>query len=131
MLHKCDKNVKIKTCYDKDKVSFEIPEYTADVDGTGVMRLLEIIRSLPTKKFWKLKKKLNFIKQEPANYMEKYWKRLKMKTLHLIQYHQICCRKIIRILYGKMGRITEKVIIYLQLMVYYLITKVHEEVKIF
>ena len=30
------------------KVSFEIPEYTANVDGTGVMRLLEIIRSLPT-----------------------------------------------------------------------------------
>ena len=29
------------------KISFEIPEYTADVDGTGVMRLLEIIRTLP------------------------------------------------------------------------------------
>ncbi len=31
------------------KVSFEIPEYTVNVDGTGVMRLLEIIRSLPIK----------------------------------------------------------------------------------
>jgi len=29
------------------KISFEIPEYTADVDGVGVMRLLEIIRTLP------------------------------------------------------------------------------------
>lgn len=29
------------------KISFEIPEYTADVDGTGTMRLLEIIRTLP------------------------------------------------------------------------------------
>lgn len=28
-------------------ISFEIPEYTADVDGVGVLRLLEIIRSLP------------------------------------------------------------------------------------
>jgi len=28
-------------------VSFEIPEYTSDVDGMGVMRLLEIIRTLP------------------------------------------------------------------------------------
>ena len=27
------------------KVSFEIPEYTADADGTGVLRLLEAIRS--------------------------------------------------------------------------------------
>jgi GDPmannose 4,6-dehydratase len=29
------------------KISFEIPEYTADIDGIGVMRLLEIIRTLP------------------------------------------------------------------------------------
>ena len=29
------------------KVSFEISEYTADVDGVGTMRLLEIIRTLP------------------------------------------------------------------------------------
>ena len=29
------------------KVSFEIPEYTSNVDGTGVMRLLEIIRCFP------------------------------------------------------------------------------------
>ena len=28
------------------KISFEIPEYTADIDGIGVMRLLEIIRTL-------------------------------------------------------------------------------------
>ncbi len=28
-------------------ISFEIPEYTADVDGTGTLRLLEIIRTLP------------------------------------------------------------------------------------
>lgn len=29
------------------KISFEIPEYTSNVDGIGVMRLLEIIRTLP------------------------------------------------------------------------------------
>tara|TARA_B100000674_G_scaffold433235_1_gene391514 strand:- start:156 stop:1184 length:1029 start_codon:yes stop_codon:yes gene_type:complete len=28
-------------------ISFEIPEYTSDVDGIGVMRLLEILRTLP------------------------------------------------------------------------------------
>ena len=29
------------------KISFEIPEYTSDIDAIGVMRLLEIIRTLP------------------------------------------------------------------------------------
>jgi len=29
------------------QVSFEIPEYTTDVDGLGVLRLLDIIRNLP------------------------------------------------------------------------------------
>jgi len=29
------------------QISFEIPEYTSDIDGIGVMRLLEIIRTLP------------------------------------------------------------------------------------
>ena len=38
------------------KISFEIPEYTADIDGIGVMRLLEIIRSLPTE----IKNKIKF-----------------------------------------------------------------------
>jgi GDPmannose 4,6-dehydratase len=28
------------------QISFEIPEYTADIDGIGTMRLLEIIRTL-------------------------------------------------------------------------------------
>tara|TARA_R110001592_G_scaffold27387_7_gene101391 strand:+ start:554 stop:1579 length:1026 start_codon:yes stop_codon:yes gene_type:complete len=37
------------------KISFEIPEYTADIDGIGVMRLLEIIRSLPIKIQQKIK----------------------------------------------------------------------------
>ena len=29
------------------KISFEIPEYTADVDGVSVIKLLEIIRTFP------------------------------------------------------------------------------------
>mgnify|MGYP001185183948 CR=1 FL=1 len=36
-------------------ISFEIPEYTSDVDGIGVMRLLEIIRTLPDKQRNKIK----------------------------------------------------------------------------
>jgi len=38
------------------KVSFEIPEYTADVDGIGTMRLLEIIRTLD----FNIRKKVRF-----------------------------------------------------------------------
>uniref|UniRef100_A0A6C0LWV7 GDP-mannose 4,6-dehydratase n=1 Tax=viral metagenome TaxID=1070528 RepID=A0A6C0LWV7_9ZZZZ len=37
-------------------ISFEIPEYTCDVDGIGVMRLLEIIRTLPDR----IKEKVKF-----------------------------------------------------------------------
>lgn len=36
-------------------ISFEIPEYTSDVDGIGVMRLLEIIRTLPEEQKNKVK----------------------------------------------------------------------------
>ena len=37
-------------------ISFEIPEYTCDVDGVGVMRLLEIVRTLPDR----IKEKVKF-----------------------------------------------------------------------
>ena len=39
------------------RVSFEVPEYSADVNAIGTLRILEAIRSL------NLEKKLNFIKQ--------------------------------------------------------------------
>ena len=38
------------------KISFEIPEYTANVDGIGVLRILEIVHSLPNK----IKNKIKF-----------------------------------------------------------------------
>ena len=44
-------------------VSFESPEYTADVDGLGTLRLLEGIRILG------LERKLNFIKHRPLSFM--------------------------------------------------------------
>ena len=37
------------------KVSFEIPEYTADVDGIGVLKLLEIVKMLHSKYPGKIK----------------------------------------------------------------------------
>ena len=44
--------------------SFEIPEYTSNVDALGTLRILEAIRNL------KLKKKLNFTKHQPQKYLE-------------------------------------------------------------
>ena len=38
------------------KISFEIPEYTGEVDGMGVMKLLEIIRTVPDD----IRKKIKF-----------------------------------------------------------------------
>ena len=45
-------------------VSFEEPEYTANSDALGTLRILEAIRIL------KLEKKLNIIKLQLLNYME-------------------------------------------------------------
>jgi GDP-D-mannose dehydratase len=61
------------------KVSFEIPEYTANSDALGVLRLLEAIKAN------KSKKKSNYIKHLLVNSMEKYKKFLKMKELLFIQ----------------------------------------------
>ena len=54
-------------------VSFEVPEYTANADALGALRILEAI------KFHRLKKKQNFIKLEHLKCMAKFRKHLKMK----------------------------------------------------
>ena len=59
-------------------VSFEVPEYTANADALGALRILEAI------KFHKLEKKQNFIKLVPQKCMGKFKKFLKMKKLIFI-----------------------------------------------
>ena len=61
------------------RVSFDIPEYTSNVNGLGALRILEIIKR------FKNKKKLNFTKLQLLNYMEDLKKNLKMKTQDFIQ----------------------------------------------
>ncbi len=60
-------------------VSFESPEYTADVDAMGTLRLLEAIR------FLGLEKKPNFIKLQLLNCMAWYRKFHKKKLHHFIR----------------------------------------------
>ena len=64
------------------KVSFEIPEYTANVDGTGVMRLLEIIRSLPIE----IQKKIKFYQ---AGTSEMYGKVLETPQNELTPFNPV------------------------------------------
>ena len=54
-------------------VSFEVPEYTANADALGALRILEAI------KFHKLEKKQNFIRQVLLKCMGKFKLYLKMK----------------------------------------------------
>ena len=59
-------------------VSFEVPEYTGNVDGLGTLRILDVIKSLG-------KKKLNFIKLELQKCLEVHKKVTRMKKLLLIK----------------------------------------------
>ena len=59
------------------KTSFEIPEYTANVNALGTLRILEFIRSMGSKR------KLNFIKHQLQKYLV-ILKYLKMKKQSLI-----------------------------------------------
>ena len=62
-------------------VSFESPEYTANVDAIGTLRLLEAIR------FLGLQDKQNSIRLQHLNYMVRLRKPLRVKLLHFTQDH--------------------------------------------
>ena len=60
-------------------VSFESPEYTANVDGIGTLRILEAVRILG------LEKRLAFIKPRPQNSLGSRKRLLKKKRLRFIR----------------------------------------------
>lgn len=65
------------------QVSFELPEYTANVDGLGALHILEAIRTLG------LSKKQNSIKHQPVSFMAWFKKFHKKKLHHFIRDHHI------------------------------------------
>ena len=73
-------------------VSFEEPEYTANSDGLGVLRLLEAIRIL------NLKTKRNFIKLVLQSYMVWFKRHLKVKKLLFILKKSLCSSKVVCLL---------------------------------
>jgi len=60
------------------KVSFDTPEYTANADGLGMLRILEAVRLLG------LVEKQEFIRRQHLNYMVMYRKFRKLKKHHFI-----------------------------------------------
>lgn len=67
------------------KVSFDIPEYTANADGIGTLRILEAVRLL------NLVKKLGYIRLQHPNFMVWCKRYLKKKQLHFIRESICCC----------------------------------------
>ena len=96
-------------------VSFEVPEYTANVDGLGTLRILDAILSLG------LKKKLGFIKQELQKCLV-ILNHHRVKILTFIQ--EVRMQQLNYMLIG-LQLIIEKRIIFLLVTEFYLIMRVH------
>ena len=96
------------------KVSFETPEYTANADGLGVLRILEAIRRFK-------KKKLSFIKHQLQKCLE--------VAAHRNQRKQTLYLKVLMVQQNYMAigsqKYIEKVIISLRAVEYYLTTSLH------
>ena len=69
------------------RVSFDVPEYVADADGIGTLRLLEAIRILG------LEKRPVFTKPLLQNCMEKCKRCLKRRKHHFIHAHPMQWQK--------------------------------------
>ena len=74
------------------KVSFDTPEYTANADGIGTLRILEAIRILEPGRI-----KPDFTRLPQVNYMDWYRKSRNRKNSFLSQ-KSLCCGKIICLL---------------------------------
>ena len=60
-------------------VSFEMPEYTTDVNSLGTLRILDAIKNLG------LEKKQNFTKHQLLNYLVKFNKKNSLRIQNFTQ----------------------------------------------
>ena len=98
-------------------VSFQVPEYTGNVDGLGTLRILEVVKSLRKKK-----KKLNSTKQEHLKCLVEHKKNHKMKKQTLNQKAHMLQQNFMHI---GLLKFIEKHTEFLLQMEYFLIMKVH------
>ena len=68
------------------KVSFDLPEYVADTDGIGTLRILEAIRLLG------MERKVKIYQASTQNFMVKFSRFHKTKIRHSIQGHLMVLR---------------------------------------
>ena len=102
-------------------VSFETPEYTANCDALGILRILEAVKIL------NLTQKPKYTKLAQANYMALYRNRLRERQLLFIQE---VLTQLLNYMHIGLLLTIEKLIIFLLAMESFLIMKVQEEVKL-
>ena len=102
------------------KVSFDVPEYTANIDGIGTLRLLESIRTSG------YSDKIRFYQASTSELYGKVREIPQSETTPFYPRSPYACAKLL--LTGLLST-TEKHIIYTRVMEFYLIMRVPEEEK--
>ena len=101
-------------------VSFEIPEYTSDVNALGTLRILEAIRLL------NMSKKIKFYQASTSELYGNTKKFLKMKKQNFILDHHMLYLNYLVI---GLLKIIEKLMVFTRVMEFYLIMSLLEEEK--
>jgi hypothetical protein len=106
------------------KVSFDSPEYVANVDGIGTLRILEAVRILRLEKKTPIRLLLRSCMV--------VWLKIKMKKdcmMSILLFIHVRLMELLKFMVFGLPKIIERPIICLHVMEFCLITNHHEEVK--